>query len=106
MTAHVGTRISAQVRSHAQKVLSDYSGGNKRSKSKDNDESGEDLQIGDSAEIACVSEVEDDVEEGEGAGDAPCSLDNLATRNLLATRHPDTHSELVSKAALTPRFKV
>lgn len=25
MTQHVGTRISAQVRSHAQKVLKDYS---------------------------------------------------------------------------------
>jgi hypothetical protein len=25
VTAHVGTRISAQVRSHAQKVLKDYS---------------------------------------------------------------------------------
>jgi len=32
VTAHVGTRISAQVRSHAQKVLSDYSTGTKRGK--------------------------------------------------------------------------
>ena len=92
MTAHVGTRISAQVRSHAQKVLSDYSGGNKRSKSKENDES-ENLLIGDSAEIDCVSEE-----------DVP-SHEDLAS-NLLATRHPDNHSEMVSKVALTPRFNL
>lgn len=42
VTAHVGTRISAQVRSHAQKVLSDYSTGTKRGKKSDNDVSGED----------------------------------------------------------------
>ena len=29
VTQHVGTRISAQVRSHAQKVLKDYSPGSK-----------------------------------------------------------------------------
>ena len=37
VTAHVGTRISAQVRSHAQKVLSDYSTGNKRSSEKNSE---------------------------------------------------------------------
>ena len=42
VTAHVGTRISAQVRSHAQKVLSDYSTGTKRGKKSNHDYSNAD----------------------------------------------------------------
>ena len=40
MTQHVGTRISAQVRSHAQKVLKDYSPNNDMSEMDESDGEG------------------------------------------------------------------
>lgn len=48
VTAHVGTRISAQVRSHAQKVLSDYSTGNRKTVRKDSPDSDNSNQVSNS----------------------------------------------------------
>jgi hypothetical protein len=56
VTAHVGTRISAQVRSHAQKVLKDYSPNYKPSDDEDQSDDSDDefsSNIGELKKLEC-----------------------------------------------------
>lgn len=45
VTSYVGTRISAQVRSHAQKVLSDYSNSNRKDQRNESSEESGPTQV-------------------------------------------------------------